>query len=879
MSDIQIGADGAPRDGVGHEFATPDQLARFKDASDTLSLMKAPLLFRNGDSHDRVFFVAFDGTGNNQFKDPDHATNVAKIANDLRDAAREYGGKISAVYIVGPGTQDSWIERAYDSGTGASYEENINQAYRDFVLQANEWRQEDPLARIRVQSIGFSRGASQVAGFANLVHENGVPDLKSRTVGPDGEAVFTRNLIEPGKTAQVVGLFDPVATGAPMKFDRRLPTSVVSGFQITAGNEFRASFPSDQIIPPGLSEDGRFLNIMVPGAHSDVGGGYLRNGLSIRCGNLMRDYCNATLETPLLANEYEPADKRLNVIHHSVRGQLIFHIDPRVAVRGMPSGTNTVLAPPHMTERRALPVGTSLDEDLLLQGPQAGNRNLPPKGLIHFSATPEALAFEMRSPSYGRPAMAYAAAVATAVDFERTRESANATAATGNTTGAVSQVLHFGGRNVGGLAGAGMFASAAAAAGVESGPGAIVAAGIGAIVGATAGERLMDEFDRYRIYNQTDSKGHSWELDAKHGWSQHLPPLPETPQGSVVTASPELARQLTFQANRTATELALAKDDRPKDPYTQPSEAHDAPTASAPPWTRDPTTQEWSRHVVDQYLEHGLARSHDEVATPARAAELDARAEATIKENVAQSKLGIAERFVEAYEQESWYELGKVPPAVQHALLAPTDKVLASDGHAYVHNPDGNWSRPGLFGSTEAKGNVRNELDRSEQLGRETSQRADAELASVDRALPPPPPTRLDDPGHPDHELFKQARSHVAEVDKSLGRTPDQYTDNLASALAVQARKDGLSRIDQVALSTDGNALWAVQTPPGRRDHLFDIQTKVATTEALTPMAESGAKWPASMEQFKSHQQEAAMAHQQAQERQQQESVGRGHSL
>ncbi len=107
-----------------------------------------------------------------------------------------------------------------------------------------------------------------------------------------------------------------------------------------------------------------------------------------------------------------------------------------------------------------------------------------------------------------------------------------------------------------------------------------------------------------------------------------------------------------------------------------------------------------------------------------------------------------------------------------------------------------------------------------------------------------PPVCRLDDPAHADHSFFKQVRGHVVELDKGLGRSPDQHTDNLASALTVQARADGLHRVDEIALSADGNVLWAVQIPPGRKDHLFDLSTKVPTAEAATPMEHSAARWP-----------------------------------
>lgn len=38
----------------------------------------------------------------------------------------------------------------------------------------------------------------------------------------------------------------------------------------------------------------------------------------------------------------------------------------------------------------------------------------------------------------------------------------------------------------------------------------------------------------------------------------------------------------------------------------------------------------------------------------------------------------------------------------------------------------------------------------------------------------------------------------------------------------------------EVALSADGQRLWAVQIPSGRTDHLFDIRTSVPTDEATT---------------------------------------------
>jgi hypothetical protein len=136
-------------------------------------------------------------------------------------------------------------------------------------------------------------------------------------------------------------------------------------------------------------------------------------------------------------------------------------------------------------------------------------------------------------------------------------------------------------------------------------------------------------------------------------------------------------------------------------------------------------------------------------------------------------------------------------------------------------------------------------------------------------------PARLDDPAHPDNTLYCRTRDLIHQLDQQNGRAPDYRSDQLASALTVQARFDGLHRIDQIALSPDASALWGVQRPPGVRDHFFDKHCKVDTVEGLNiPMEQSGARWPQAMEQFQQHE-EAQRTKQQALEQEQQQSASR----
>jgi len=80
--------------------------------------------------------------------------------------------------------------------------------------------------------------------------------------------------------------------------------------------------------------------------------------------------------------------------------------------------------------------------------------------------------------------------------------------------------------------------------------------------------------------------------------------------------------------------------------------------------------------------------------------------------------------------------------------------------------------------------------------------------AELERLLHPP---RLDEPAHPDNPLYRQALRGVHAIDADTGRKPDHMSENLAAALAVEARKQGLARVDQVTMSNDFSRAYAVE--------------------------------------------------------------------
>ena len=356
------------------------------------------------------------------------------------------------------------------------------------------------------------------------------------------------------------------------------------------------------------------------------------------------------------------------------------------------------------------------------------------------------------SPHLGR-GLGVLGAVTAAYDATTTAAHVSTLRGQGNTVGARSDIMHFGGRNLGALGGAAMGAEIFGTAGAETGPFDLLIGGAGAIGGAIVGDKLADAYDRHRIYNQSDTQGITWNYDPskpQQGWTRDVPALPDTPQGQHFSANPALADRLTFQANNTAVDLALAHAATPSDPYMQAAGAHDTPSRIAAPWTRDAQTRQWSRLVTDRVLEHGLASTHVEQADPLHAAQLDAAAEQTITANLAGSRRGMAEHYQAMYEQHGWARYGAMPEAVTHALHAPTNILQASDGNTYSRGADGQWSTPGVvWGTNAAEGHVRNELDATRPG--ERSAVGDRAVRGDAHALRP-----FSDPDHPQHALFNK---------------------------------------------------------------------------------------------------------------------------
>ncbi len=83
--------------------------------------------------------------------------------------------------------------------------------------------------------------------------------------------------------------------------------------------------------------------------------------------------------------------------------------------------------------------------------------------------------------------------------------------------------------------------------------------------------------------------------------------------------------------------------------------------------------------------------------------------------------------------------------------------------------------------------------------------------AALHSALQAKATLSLDEKRNPDNALYGQALAGVRKLDTDMDRASDQHSKNLAAALSVAAKAQGLTRIETVVISEDGSRTFAVQ--------------------------------------------------------------------
>lgn len=296
----------------------------------------------------RNIVLCSDGTGNASFKD--RGTNVFKLfeALELDDHQRfpELPRQI-AYYDDGVGTGSTLPERVLGGAFGYGLKRNVLSLYSRLC---ETWRPQD-----KIFLFGFSRGAFTVRTLAHLVCAHGIVAKTEcgASDAPPTEAAFQAFLEElwatrfsppqtpRGRKAEIefVGVWDTVdAVGIPFeeiadlanmyyqfKFpDHELCAGVRVARQALSIDDQRRTFHPKVWTEP--EESDRIRQVWFAGVHSNVGGGYPKQGMSL----VALDWMMSEAEQAGL--RFVPTDRLAVIERRNVNDKLY---DPRAGLASL----------------------------------------------------------------------------------------------------------------------------------------------------------------------------------------------------------------------------------------------------------------------------------------------------------------------------------------------------------------------------------------------------------------------------------------------------------------------------------------------------------------------------------------------------------------
>lgn len=238
-------------------------------------------------------------------------------------------------------------------------------------------------------------------------------------------------------------------------------------------------------------------------------------------------------------------------------------------------------------------------------------------------------------------------------------------------------------------------------------------------------------------------------------------------------------------------------------------------------------------------VEHGARYVAHEAVQGAHAVEHTAQTVAHAVHDDVVKGVHAVEHGAQYVAREAAQGVRAVEHGVQHAAQA-VERTATNAAHAVRENVSqglqtaGHAAAQGVHAAERAAQSLASDASSAfETLRHPGSWFDDKPSASV--------PARLDHITHPDNPLYQQTRGAVHRLDAEHHRTPDQHSDNLAAALTVAARRDGLSEVHHAVLSDDASRTFAVQ---GELSSAFKQITHVETAKASnTPIEQSSAAW------------------------------------
>lgn len=213
-------------------------------------------------------------------------TNIGKMHElYLRDSRESL---TVPVYISGIGTEDG--EEDDNAGGGFDFYFNSSLSKVELACRTLIAKEVDrqlgailptlgPIQKIEFDVFGFSRGASAARQFVNTIDQQGNHLLVGAMAGLS--ALTLKHGFNWASREDVrirfVGLFDTVVTSQIMERDITLaPDCADRVVHLIAKDEWRMNFASTRITDDvqGTQIAPNFTELIIPGSHSDVGGGY-----------------------------------------------------------------------------------------------------------------------------------------------------------------------------------------------------------------------------------------------------------------------------------------------------------------------------------------------------------------------------------------------------------------------------------------------------------------------------------------------------------------------------------------------------------------------------------------------------------------------------
>ncbi|WAC45226.1 DUF2235 domain-containing protein [Pseudomonas sp. SL4(2022)] len=220
-------------------------------------------------------------------------TNVRKLRDLYRESVSpesdsQHRPMSRGLYIDGIGTNVGGKDSVIGSGAGrgdTGVEGRVQEAFgriKELVSEIIEQNPDCEISSLTFDAFGFSRGAAAARHFANEVVRG-----KNGPLGPalrDNAKAFSRSFADQylqDINMGFIGLFDTVASVAGLTNLGNVSSSIAPGIKLhlasryfsnvvhlVARDELRANFALSTVSPD-------HCEITLPGAHSDIGGGYL----------------------------------------------------------------------------------------------------------------------------------------------------------------------------------------------------------------------------------------------------------------------------------------------------------------------------------------------------------------------------------------------------------------------------------------------------------------------------------------------------------------------------------------------------------------------------------------------------------------------------